>query len=121
MIRLIVIAAIAGVALGCSKPPAPPALLLGKPLLPGYVRPDDPNLRADVAKAIQTAKMHLEKLDGRPLDAMYKATKTASGFEVHVEYVTGYDDSGQPVFIAGGHCNVRISAQGRVVEVQPGA
>ena len=52
---------------------------------------------------------------------MFKATKTTNGFDVHVEYVTGYDISGQPIFIPGGHCNVVISDEGVVAEVQPGA
>ena len=116
---IIYIAAVAGVVSGCSAP-APP-LPSAPAVLPGYVRFDDPSLTADVTKAIQTAKTHLEKTAGQPVDAMYKVTKTASGFDVHVEYVTGYDNSGQPVFIPGGHCNVVISTQGSVVEVQPGA
>lgn len=120
--RLLFIAAIALITLGCSKPPAPAVPMQTTPSAPpGYVRSDDPNLAADVAKAIQTAKTHLEKLDGEPVDAMYKVTETENGFYVHVQYVTGYDDSGQPVFIPGGHCGVVISADGDVVEVNPGA
>jgi hypothetical protein len=117
---VIYIVAIAGVVSGCSKPGSLP--LTPRPaVLSGYVRLDDPSLTADVANAIQTAKTHLEKTDGQPVDAMYKVTKTASGFDVHVEYVTGYDTSGQPMFVPGGHCNVVISTQGSVVKVQPGA
>ena len=117
---VIYIAAIAGVVSGCSKPAALP-VLPSPAVLPGYVRSDDPNLTADVAEVIQTARTHLEKTGGQPIDAMYKVTTMASGFDVHVLYVTGYDTSGQPVFIPGGHCNVVISNQGSVVEVQPGA
>jgi len=94
MNRLIIsITTIVGIAVGCSKPAAP--LKPAKPVaLPGYTRQDDPDLTADVVAAIETAKAHLEKTGGQPIDAMYKVTKTAAGFDVHVEYVTGYDDSG---------------------------
>ncbi len=119
MKTLIYILVLAGLIVGCSQ--SQKAVPAKQTILPGYVRPDDPAITAAVAKAISTAKAHLEKTDGRPVDAFYKATKTTNGFDVHVEYVTGYDSSGQPIFIPGGHCHVVISDEGVVVEVQPGA
>jgi hypothetical protein len=89
---------------GCSKPPTAPTAPAKPAGLPGYLRADDPTIGTEDAKAISIAKAHLEKTDGKPVDAYYRVTKTDDGFSVDVEYVTAYDNAGQPVFIPGGRC-----------------
>jgi hypothetical protein len=103
---------------GSSTAPTGPATPAG---FPGYVRPDVAALAAEDAKAISIAKAHLEKTVGKTVDAYYKVTKTDAGFSVHVEYVTGYDENSQPLFITGGHCTVLVSSDGNVVTTLPGA
>jgi len=105
------------IVVSCSKP-TPPATPRG---LSAYHRADSAKLSADEAKASSIAKAHLEKSDGKPVDAYFKVTMTDAAYEVQVFYVTGYDDTGEPIFIPGGHCTVLISKQWEVTKVLPGA
>jgi hypothetical protein len=119
MLRSIPVALLILVVLGCAKSPTPPATPRG---FSGYYRADaTEKMIADEAKAISIAKTHLEKEDGKPIDAYYRVTKEDGGFSVHVQDVTGYDDEGEPIFIPGGHCWVHISKEWKVTSVSPGA
>lgn len=106
------------VVLGCAKRPTPPATPRD---MAGYHRADAATLSADEVKAISIAKAHLEKSEGKAMDAYFKVTKEDGEFIVHVFTVTGYDDDGEPIFIPGGHCWVHISKEWKVTRVSPGA
>lgn len=88
---------------------------------PDYVPADAPNLSVDERKIVTRVEQHLEGRDGQPADARYRVAETDEGYQVDVLYVTGYDENGDPVFIAGGHCTVIVSNEGRVLKVLPGA
>ena len=121
MIRLIFTIILMPVFVGCSKSstaPTGPATPAG---LPGYVRPGDPTITSEHTKAISITKTHLETTYQEPVDAYYRVTDNDDGFSVHVEYVTGYDDAGQPILVLGGHCTVVISKEWKVVKTLPGA
>lgn len=89
-------------------------------LSPGFHRDGASVFTKEETKAVQIAKAHLEKEDGKRIDARYKVTRVPEGFSVHVSYVAGYE-RGQPVFMAGGFCVVLVSTQWTVVEVLSGS
>lgn len=72
-------------------------------------------------KAIGLAKSHLETIDGNPVDATFTPKQEANGYSVWVQYITGRDNYGQPIYIPGGHCTVLISDDWEVTRVLPGA
>ena len=86
----------------------------------GFHRAGSSEFTADETKAVEIAKAHLEKADGKRIDARYKVTRVPDGFSVHVEYVTAYQH-GQPVFIPGGFCVVLVSTQWTVIKILAGA
>lgn len=86
----------------------------------GFHRAGSSEFTTDEAKAVETAKVQLEKAGGKRIDARYKVTRIPEGFSVHVEYVTGYQH-GQPVFIPGGFCVVLVSTQWTVIRIFGGA
>ena len=86
----------------------------------GFHRAGSIEFSSDEAKAVEVAKAHLEKADGKRIDARYKVTRVSEGFSVHVSYVIGYQ-SGQPAFIPGGFCVVLVSTQWTVIKIFGGA
>jgi hypothetical protein len=86
----------------------------------GFHRAGSSEFTADETKAVEIAKAHLEKADGKRIDARYKVTRVPEGFSVHVSYVTGYQ-RGQPVFVAGGFCVVLVSTQWTVTKIFGGS
>ena len=109
------------VCFGCSKSLTESSLPGVPSGLPGYVRSDDAGLSLEESKAVLIARSHLEKMDGRPLDAYFRVRRADDEFHVHVEYVTGYEEDGRPIFIPGGHCEVILSKEWEVVKILPGA
>lgn len=121
MIRLIVTIIFVPVFVGCSKSSTVPTGPTTPARFPGLVRPDDSTITAEHTKAIYIAKGHLEETYPEAVDAYFRVTETNEGFSVHVAYVSGYDDAGEPWFLPGGHCAVLISKEWKVLEILEGA
>jgi len=85
----------------------------------GCRRADDPSFSAQEHALITATSRHLEQ-GGKPLDAYYRLTKTADGYQLYVEFVTGYQGK-EPVFLPGAFCVVLLNADGTIKKVLPGA
>jgi hypothetical protein len=107
---------------GCTAQTSAPGVPSGAPtvVFTDCRREQDSEFSLHEQSTIAAARRHLEQIDKRPIDAYYRVTRTADGFEVFVICVTGYTDS-QPSFIPGGHCTVLLREDGSVIRVLGGA
>jgi hypothetical protein len=86
---------------------------------PGETRDDaspsdqDPHTPTDLARAIEVAREYINQQSRTPMDATYTAKRTADGYRVFVGFKS-YDEDGQPLHIARGHCLLEISKDWRV-------
>ncbi len=71
-------------------------------------------------RAVEVARAYLENQDGKPIDAELKVHPSEEGYEVFVQYVTGRDSQGRPLYVPGRHRSVLISKDWKVIEVHQG-
>ena len=82
-------------------------------------RPDDPAFSAKERTIIDSSRRYLQRTRRPPLDAYYSLSRTARGYEVHVQYVAVYE-GGKPLFAPGGHGYVELREDGSIIRYEPG-
>jgi hypothetical protein len=105
---------------GCARHSKPPGLTA-----PASAAPDGPYRWAgsgiDEVRAIIIAQDAVAKNDTWADRATYTAQRDGSGWSVLVREIEGYDESGKPIFVLGGHRLVRIDEKGNVTAYGRGA
>ena len=86
----------------------------------GLYRAESSKLSKDERLAVAAAKAAIEKDERKSVDARYKISRVPEGYKIHASFVAGYNH-GQPIFIAGGFCEVLVSTNMTVIKIFPGA
>ena len=106
---------------GCTSPQTTSRAPSGAPtvILVDHRREDDPRFSADERALISRAKHFLERRSHTKLDAYYKVERTADGYEVYIERISGYEGS-QPLSAPGSGSIIELRNDGSFIRYLPG-
>lgn len=114
-ICLVVLTGLSHAQVVSSPPKGSPRVVFGN-----LRRENDPKFSQKEQKIIAAARHYVEEQDKAPLDAYYQITSSSKGYDVQIQYVSGYNGN-KPFFTPGCFCEIHLDKSGKVLGVFPGA